>query len=131
MTCLHPCLLVLLLVMGVDPDKKVRGTDWWVTQPFPAGGLGGAGAPEANVFWNKCFENELKIRSLFGHRLYPEFRSNKRRSLAVTTQDRQCCPWLCKNLLISGWRPDVHHRELSSSSSHGGATSSALANLDH
>ena len=28
-----------------------------------------------------------------------------------------------KNLLISGWRPDVRHR--------GGATSSALANLDH
>ena len=25
---------------GVDPDKKVRGTDWRVTQPFPAGGLG-------------------------------------------------------------------------------------------
>ena len=24
---------------GVDPDKKVRGTDWCVTQPFPAGGL--------------------------------------------------------------------------------------------
>ena len=23
---------------GVDPDKKVRGTDWCVTQPFPSGG---------------------------------------------------------------------------------------------
>ena len=25
---------------GVDPDKKMRGTDWCVTQPFRAGGLG-------------------------------------------------------------------------------------------
>ena len=25
--------------MGVDPDTKVGGTDWCVTQPFPAGGL--------------------------------------------------------------------------------------------
>ena len=25
---------------GVDPDKKVRGADWCVTQPFPSGGLG-------------------------------------------------------------------------------------------
>ena len=43
---------------GVDPDEKVKGTDWCVTQPFPAGGLGGAvSSPEANAFWNKCFEN--------------------------------------------------------------------------
>ena len=49
---------------AVDPDKKVRGTDLCATQPFPAGGLGGAvspqrgpgGAPEANAFWNICFE---------------------------------------------------------------------------
>ena len=56
----------LVKTKGVDPDKKVRGTDWWVTQPFPAGGLAGrckppsgvrGKAPEANAFWNKCFEN--------------------------------------------------------------------------
>ena len=32
-------------VSYVYPDKEVRGTDWCVTQPFPAGGLGGAVAP--------------------------------------------------------------------------------------
>ena len=55
-----------LKAKGVDPDKKVRGTDLCVTQPFPAGGLGGrcerpsgvrGGAPEANAFWNNFFEN--------------------------------------------------------------------------
>ena len=33
-------LYILLQTKGVDLDKKVRGTDWCVTQPFPAGGLG-------------------------------------------------------------------------------------------
>ena len=70
---------------GVDPDKKVRGTDWCVTQPFPAGGLGHFGT------------NVLKINSKSG-----PF------SVAVYTF----------------W-------DYTSSSSHDGATSSALANLDH
>ena len=34
-------------VKGVDLDKKVGGTDWCVTQHFPAGGLGGAVSPSA------------------------------------------------------------------------------------
>ena len=38
---------VLGAAKGVDPDKKVRGTDWCVTQHLPAGGLGGAVSPPA------------------------------------------------------------------------------------
>ena len=60
---------------------------------FPAGGLGAlyptgvwGRAPEANAFWQKSFANELKIRSLFGRRVQPYFRSDKRRSLVGTAQ---------------------------------------------
>ena len=35
----------IVLVKGVDPDKKVRGTDWCVTQPFPAGVWGAVSPP--------------------------------------------------------------------------------------
>ena len=79
----------------------MRGTDWCVTQPFPAGGLGGAVAPPAGSGAEPRRQTHLgtnvlkiMIRSLFGRRLYPEFRSNKRRSLAATTQDSQCCAGL-------------------------------------
>ena len=54
--------------------------DRCVTQPFPAGGLGGAASPpagsgaepEANAFWQQSIENWLKIRSL-GRRLHPNY----------------------------------------------------------
>ena len=60
---------------GVDPDKKVRGTDWYVTQPFPVGGLGALQAPQRGpgrspggkrileqMFW-KFTQNQVPFRS--------------------------------------------------------------------
>ena len=44
-----------------------------VSQPNPAGGLGGAvSPPAANAFWQQSIENWLKIRSL-GRRLHPNY----------------------------------------------------------
>ena len=67
---MHRACDTCTLTKGVDPDTKVGGgTSWCVTQPFPAGGLGGAvsppagsggRAPEANRFWQNLSEINLK-----------------------------------------------------------------------
>ena len=105
---------------GVDPDKKVRGTDWCVTQPFPAGGLGGAVSPPAGSGAEPRRQthfgtNVLKINSKSGPFSVAIYTPNsdpisdvhwlRQRKIGSVVHGCE------KNLLISGWCPDVRHRE--------------------
>ena len=107
---------------GVDPDKKVRGADWCVTQPFPTGGLEGAVSPPAGSGAEPRRQthfgtNVLKINSKSGPFSVAVYRptpnsdpiSDVRWLLQrkIGSVARGCE----KNFLISGWRPDVRHRE--------------------
>ena len=104
------------LAKGVDPDKKVKGTDWCVTQPFPAGGLGGVVSPPGKPPRQMDFgTNVLKINSKSGPYSVAVYTPNSdpisdvhwllQRKIGSVVRGCE------KNLLISGWRPDVRHRE--------------------
>ena len=88
---------------GVDPDTKVGG-DGLLCKPnlFQLGVWRALSAPQRGPGQSPGGKRILaKIfckltRSLFGRRVHPYFRSDKRLSLVGTARDRQCCPWLCK-----------------------------------
>ena len=92
------------------------GTTWVAcTKPIPSHGRrsgyeswgtdspAGSGAePRRQTHFCK---NILQINSFRSTLLLCYFRSDKRRSLVGTAQDRQCCPWLCKTCCY----PDAQH----------------------
>ena len=139
--------------------RKWGGADWCITQPFPAGDLGGAVSPPAGSgaepgrqtnFGNTLLQINLKsglfsvavytpnsdpisdVHWLIRHKIGSAVRGCAKlvdiRMLniendyrLVTSITGTTCPrWR----LLSQWY-------YTSSSSHGGATSSALAHLDH
>ena len=58
---------------------------------FPSWGSGCAVSPQRGPE-----QSPGSKRSIFGRCVHPYFRSDKRRSLVGTAQERQCCPLLCK-----------------------------------